>query len=121
MTTRVLGRSCWPASSWDADQLLEEAGMTRRGSAAVLALLLSLALHATASAQSSARLVVRAENTLAFARPDETIALAWSTVQQRLAGVRANIIRVLDSGTGQEVPVQALDANADGAVDSLLF
>ncbi|HEV2131692.1 MAG TPA: DUF4861 family protein, partial [Longimicrobiaceae bacterium] len=72
-------------------------------------------------AQRGARLVVRAENPLQMARPDETLSLAWGTLRQRLPAVRADRVRVLDAATGAEVVTQVLDADGDGQPDELLF
>ena len=82
--------------------------------------LLSISLAAPLTAQS-ARLTVRLENALAIARQNETIALSWALLQRELPGVSAQRVRVTESISGREVTTQALDANADGAVDSLLF
>jgi pectinesterase len=71
--------------------------------------------------QTADRLAVRAENPLPAARTDETIAIAWSALRQRIPSLNANAIRVVEAGTGNEVVSQVLDGNADGAPDSLLF
>lgn len=68
-----------------------------------------------------AQVTVRAENPIALERPDETLALEWPTVRTLLPAVGPDRIRVLDQATGVELLSQALDADADGAVDSLLF
>src|SRR5262245_51534843 len=120
MTTRAWARSCWPVSSWvveAAKPSWEDIVKTKLG--AVLALCATPLLSESAAAQ--ARLLVRAENPLAIARADETISLAWTLLQQRLAGLQAGKVRVTDVGTGQDLPLQALDFNADGTVDSLLI
>ncbi|MFL5582736.1 MAG: DUF4861 family protein [Gemmatimonadaceae bacterium] len=70
----------------------------------------------TLEAQS---LAVRVKNPIAEARRDETIALPWAQVRSALPGAAANRVRVVD-GSG-EVVSQALDTNADGQPDSLLF
>src|SRR5687767_708434 len=67
------------------------------------------------------RLTVRVQNPLAIAREDETISLSWTTVARELPGASASRIRVLDANTNKELTTQALDANADGQIDSLLF
>jgi pectinesterase len=53
-------------------------------------------------------------------RRDETIALPWSTVQQRLAAARADRVRVLDA-EGREIVSQVIDGDGDGRPDELLF
>jgi hypothetical protein len=55
------------------------------------------------------------------ARPDETLALAWSAVVAGLPTATAARVRVVDAGTGRELPSQPFDADADGRPDSLLF
>ncbi|HEX2093189.1 MAG TPA: DUF4861 domain-containing protein [Longimicrobiaceae bacterium] len=80
-----------------------------------------LACAAMAAPLSAQRLTVRAENPLDAGRADETLALPWSTLRQRLPAARPDRVRVLDAATGQEVVSQALDADADGQADSLLF
>jgi pectinesterase len=86
-----------------------------------LVALLTVALAAQPlAAQRGARLVVRAENPLQMARPDETLSLAWGTLRQRLPAVRADRVRVLDATTGAEVVTQVLDADGDGQPDELL-
>ena len=71
--------------------------------------------------QSRAGIAVRVENRLPVAREQETVALPWSTIARELPGARAGNIRVVESVSAKEVTVQALDANADGQLDSLLF
>jgi pectinesterase len=83
---------------------------------AALPLLLPLAVRA-----QEPRIHLRAENPLPVDRADETLALPWSAVQRALPNVRPNGVRVMDAGSGAELPVQPLDADGDGAVDSLLF
>ncbi len=76
---------------------------------------------AAAQGAAAGRLPVRAENPAAVARPDETIALAWAAVARALPAAAPARVRVVDAGTGRELASQALDADADGAPDSLLF
>lgn len=81
-------------------------------------------LPCTVAAQAraaGAAVTVRAENPLPVARADETIALAWGTLRQRLPALGATRARVRDLASGAEVVSQVLDANGDGAPDSLLF
>jgi pectinesterase len=89
----------------------------------ILIALAALAAAAPAAAQPAraGRLPVRAENPTALARRDETVALAWAAVARELPAAAAARVRVVDAGTGRELPSQAYDANADGAPDSLLF
>lgn len=75
---------------------------------------------ATASAQVPA-LEVRVQNTLPLARASETIALPWALVARELPGVTPARVRVVERIAEQELTAQALDANADGRPDSLLF
>lgn len=77
------------------------------------------AASATKAPQTGA--TVRVENPIPLERRDETIALAWSTVQQQVPGVVPNRVRVRDAASGAEVMTQVLDANMDGRPDSLLF
>ena len=90
--------------------------------AALLALAL---LPCTAGAQASRAtppaVTVRAENPMQSARADETIAIAWLTLRQRLPALAPGRARVRDAVSGTEVASQLLDANADGMPDSLLF
>jgi pectinesterase len=83
--------------------------------------LASNVLAAQAAAAPSARVSVRAENSLPIERRDETIALAWSDLRAALPAVQAQRVRVVDAATGREIVIQVLDANADGQPDSLLF
>lgn len=92
--------------------------MIRSTTAALAALLL---FAASAAAQDPARFTVRAENPLALDRGVETIALPWSTVTAQLRAVAPTKVRVLEAVSGRELTAQALDANADGRPDSLLF
>jgi pectinesterase len=83
-------------------------------------LLLTLLSAGTASAQTP-RINVRVENPLAFQRNDETVAIAWPALTTRLRNLGADRVRVSDVVSGRELTTQALDANADGQIDSLLF
>ena len=90
--------------------------------AALLALaFLPCTVAAQASRASAPSVAVRAENPLPSPRGDETIAIAWTTLRQRLPALAANRARVRDAVSGAEVVSQVLDANADGVPDSLLF
>lgn len=71
--------------------------------------------------QPRADFVVQVENTLAMARPDEVIAIPWSTVAARITGAAASKVRARDMGSGREVPTQVLDADGNGTPDSLLI
>ena len=74
-----------------------------------------LCVCAFAFDSASAQVTVRVENPLAIARTEETVAIAWSSL-----GISGNRARVRDAA-GKELVTQALDANADGQTDSLLF
>src|SRR5687768_7958699 len=84
---------------------------------------LTIALLVVMTAQASAqeRLTVRVQNPIAIAREDETVAVPWATIVRELPGVTAVRVRVIDGNTNREVTAQALDGNADGQIDSLLF
>jgi pectinesterase len=84
----------------------------------LVAILLSSA--STAAAQSRS-VVVRVENKLPIARTDETVGLAWSDLMRALPGLAAGRVRVAERVSGRELTAQALDANADAQIDSLLF
>lgn len=90
--------------------------MTRR-----LTPVLAAAACAAAAPAGAQRLAARAENPLAVARADETLALAWPAVARALPAAAPARVRVVDAGTGRELPSQSLDADADGRPDSLLF
>ena len=94
--------------------------MKRHGAVGVLLACVLITIVSPLRAQTAARLVVRAENTLAITRPDETIAIPWASLLQRLPALRATAVRAVDNASGAELPVQALDGNRDGTVDSLL-
>jgi pectinesterase len=66
-------------------------------------------------------LTVRVENKLAIARENETVALPWALVARELRSASGANVRVRESVSGREVTTQALDANMDGQLDSLLF
>ncbi|HXY20745.1 MAG TPA: DUF4861 domain-containing protein [Gemmatimonadales bacterium] len=70
--------------------------------------------------QAAPRVVVRAENPLALARPDEMLELPWAQLSRRLPGLDPARVRALDAVTGAELPVQAVDSDGDGRTDQLL-
>lgn len=72
-------------------------------------------------ATQDARIVVRVENPIALERHDETIALSWASLRQRLPSLAPGRIRVRDLGGGGELVTQLLDADNNGTPDSLLF
>jgi len=87
-----------------------------------------LALAASAAATLSAQtpqtpgnVMLHVENPLAFAREVETVAVPWSTLASALPGLSAQRVRVLDGVSRRELTAQALDGDADGQLDSLLF
>ncbi|MEP6618031.1 MAG: DUF4861 domain-containing protein [bacterium] len=71
-------------------------------------------------AQAAARLSVRADNSLALVRHDETVSIPWGEVQRRLGAPKADHVRVVDA-EGREVPSQVVDDNGDGTLDALIF
>lgn len=75
---------------------------------------------ARALAQTPA-LEVRVENKLPIARASETVALSWALIARELPGVAPVRVRVSERISEKELTTQALDANADGRPDSLLF
>lgn len=100
-------------------------GMVARHALA-LALVLSAGLAMAVSAQTrgaaqDARIVVRVENPIALERHDETIALSWASLRQRLPSLAPGRIRVRELASDGELVTQLLDADKDGAPDSLLF
>ncbi len=72
-----------------------------------------------AAAQSGVRLIV--ENPVAADRADEVVSVPWRALADRLPELASERVRVVGFGSGEELPVQALDADGDGSVDSLLF
>lgn len=66
------------------------------------------------------RVVVRAQNPLALARPDEVLGLPWVALEKRIPGLDAKQVRALDAKTGKELPVQAIDNDGNGSIDQLL-
>jgi pectinesterase len=78
-------------------------------------------LTVAGSAAAQQRLTVRVQNPLAITREDETIALSWAAIMRDLPAASPARVRVIDANTNKEILSQALDANADGQADSLLF
>jgi pectinesterase len=94
--------------------------------AIAVALALSAGLATAVSGQRAgssrdARVVVRVENPIALERYDETIVLSWASLRQRLPSLAPGRVRVREIAGNGELVTQALDANSDGAPDSLLF
>ncbi len=86
--------------------------------------MLILATAHTAAAQTARRadvIMVRAENTLGVARPDETISVPWRTVRTQLPAADSLHVRVVDEQSGREIVAQAVDNDGDGALDELIF
>lgn len=77
---------------------------------------LPLASHGQSEADG---VVVRVENPRATAQAEEVVSVAWDEVQATLG--QGEQVRVRDQATGDEVPTQVLDADADGQPDELLF
>ena len=87
----------------------------RRGAVALLL------VPACLAAQAPASFTVRVSNALSIARPDETVAIAWTAVTASLAGALPGRVRVLDDATGGEVVSQVVDNDGDGRTDELIF
>jgi pectinesterase len=64
--------------------------------------------------------LVRAENLLPLARPDEVIELSWADLSRRLPGLDPARVRARDAGTGAELPVQVVNGDGEGRLDQLL-
>lgn len=73
------------------------------------------------AAQAPASFNVRVSNTLSIARPDETIAIAWTTVTSQLPGALADRVRVIDGASDRDVVSQVVDNDGDGRPDELIF
>jgi pectinesterase len=74
-----------------------------------------------AAAQSPpARATIRADNPLAIVRHDETVSVPWSDLQRRLAGLKADRVRVLDA-ENREIPSQVVDNDGAGTMDAIIF
>lgn len=78
-------------------------------------------MTALASAAGAQSYTIRAENTLAITRTDETIGLPWSDVRARIANAAPGQVRVRDLASGQEVVSQAVDDDGNGSIDELIF
>ncbi len=92
----------------------------------VVAVVLLLAPETRAQTPAGAparvsRLLVRVENPIAIERRDETIAIAWGAVREHMPAVAPARVRVRELASGAELVTQALDSDANGSVDSLLF
>jgi len=81
--------------------------------------IVALAIPFVAGAQGS--FVVRAENSLALTRTDETIALGWNDVKTKLANATPTQVRVRDFASGRAVVSQVVDNDGDGTMDELIF
>ncbi len=79
----------------------------------------ALVLPFVLSAQAS--YVVRAENTLALTRTDETIGVAWADVRAKLPSASPAQVRVRDLGSGREIASQVVDNDGNGTMDELIF
>jgi len=100
---------------------LESAWRRGAGLLVLAPALLAAQAQAQAQAQAPSSFGVRVTNALAIARPDETVALAWSAVTSRLAAVQPGGVRVRDDASGAEVVSQAVDNDGDGRTDELIF
>jgi len=108
--------------------MISQARVAPRGPSAVrrsvagVAACMTLAGASSAVAQQGApRLAVRAENSLAISRNDETIGIPWASLRQRLPDVQAGRVRVVEAGGGREVASQLVDGDGDGTPDALIF
>lgn len=86
--------------------------------AVLLGGLIGLPLSTHAQSESD-EVVVGVENPSATARSAEVVSVDWSDVASVLDD--GEQVRVHDQSTGEEVPVQVLDSNGDGAPEELLF
>ena len=91
----------------------------RRLALAAVALTFAAAAGVPAQ-QAPASLTLRVENPAAVARVAETVAVPWEVVA-RLPGAGPGRVRVREPVSGRELTAQALDGDADGQLDSLLF
>ena len=82
-----------------------------------LALCLAIAPEAPVLAQA---VNIRVANPSDFARPDEIVSVDWDDLRTRNANIAPGNVRVLDD-SGAEVLSQAVDSDADGTTDALLF
>lgn len=87
---------------------------------AAFALLPAAPTIAAAQAPGTGRVPVRTENTLAIARRDETVSLAWADLRRRIGTTSPEQVRVRDA-EGREIPSQVVDDDGDGTVDALIF
>jgi pectinesterase len=78
------------------------------------------ALQSQPQLRPIARTTVKVENTLDIPRSDETIDLAWSSVQKALLDAQPDRIRVKDA-EGNELASQVVDNDGDGKPDDFLF
>lgn len=92
-----------------------------RGACALLVAPALLAAQAKAPAQPPATFVVRVSNTLMIPRPDETVAVSWSTVASVIPGAQPAQVRVIDSASDREIVSQVVDNDGDGRMDELVF
>lgn len=77
-----------------------------------------LALQALAA---SPTVIVAVKNPIELARPSETIVLDATKLQQLLSLDDVRKIHVVDTKSGQELLIQAVDTNDDGKFDEFLF
>ena len=93
---------------------------TFRTRASLLAAALAASPMVASPAAAQPGVVIRAENPLAVERRDEVLALRWADLRAALPTLAANRVRVIDAASGAEALTQAIDNDADGAVDELL-
>jgi pectinesterase len=82
--------------------------------------LVACALGAVTGMAQPTAFAVRVTNTLAIARPDETIGVKWSDVRGQLPNAAPGSVRVRSSA-GDEVVSQVVDNDGDGTMDELIF
>lgn len=88
----------------------------------VALLLLALTSYcADAQALRGGQISVQVSNPIELERPDEVVSLDWSKLKQQLPAIAEGRVRVVDAGTGHELPVQTVDNDGDATVDELLF
>ena len=86
-------------------------------------LLFSIVGLSTADAQTlrAGQIHVEVANPSDIERPDEVVELDWHVLAQHLPAIAPERVRVLEAGTGDELPSQPIDSDADGSTDRLLF
>lgn len=86
---------------------------------AFLLIFLNLVLSIAAFGQDA--ISVTAKNKLSIDRPNETISLDWKDLVQLNRDLKPDHLKVTDASTGRTLVSQAVDANADGVPEQLIF